>query len=120
MTLTWRRLREIADRFEKAWQEGKAGATVDLSSYLPAADDPLRQHALITLIGVDLEIRWKRGQVMCLDPYLDKFPELGTTESVAPKLIYEEYRVRHLYGDRPGLENYRHRFPKQLTALQKL
>ncbi len=120
MTLTWRRLREIADRYEKAWQEEQGGKTVDLSGFLPSEQDPLRPHALIALIGLDLEIRWKRGQVSSLDPYLDKFPELGLISEISPKLVYEEYRVRHLYGDKPPLEKYRHRFPNQFMALQKL
>lgn len=120
MTLTWRRLREIADRFEKAWQEDQAGKTVDPAGFLPEAGDPLRPQALIALIGLDLEIRWKRGQVMSLDPYLDKFPELGSVATLSPKLIYEEYRVRHLYGDKPPLDKYRLRFPNQFMSLQKL
>src|SRR4051794_17760511 len=104
MTLTWTRLREIAERFEKAWQnETTTGtaATVEMTGFLPVADDPLRSHALIALIGLELEIRWKRGIVTYLDQYLEKFPELGNPQTISPKLIYEEYRVRQLYGDRP-------------------
>ena len=39
-----------------------------------------------------------------LDQYLEAYPELGGVHGLSPKLIYEEYRVRQLYGDKPTID----------------
>src|SRR5262249_2160753 len=91
----WNRLQELADRFEKACTEaGPRADLVDLAAFLPQPDDPLRIVALHELIKTDVEIRWRRGQKMPLERYLDRFPELGAAETLPPELIYEEYCVR--------------------------
>src|SRR5262249_33816819 len=92
----------------------------DLSAFLPAVDDPLRQVALHELIKTDLEARWRRDQVIGIEAYLEKFPELGDAASLSTTLIYEEYRVRHLYGDKPPLDGYKRRFGRQFPELQRL
>src|SRR5581483_6151817 len=123
MTRTWTRIREVVDRFEKAWQRldtNGSNATVHLATFLPPEGDSLRQQALISLIAVELEIRWKRAQVAHLDQYLEAYPELGGVDGLSPKLIYEEYRVRQLYGDKPTTDRYEVRFPKQFLEFQKL
>src|SRR5262249_33721912 len=51
--------------------------------------------------------------------YLEKYPELGPGSELPAKLVYEEYRIRHLYGDKPNLEKYRNRFPVQFTELEQ-
>ena len=40
--------------------------------------------------------------------------------ALPPRLLYEEYRVRQLYGDKPTVDRYEVRFPKQFAELQKL
>src|SRR5438045_598965 len=98
----WQRLESLASRFEAAWaREAGPSPAVDLNQYLPAPTDPLRVKALQELITVDLEIRWKRGQGVPLDHYLKKFPELESIQALPPALVFEEYRVRSRYGDRP-------------------
>jgi serine/threonine protein kinase len=113
----WKQLQEVADRFEKAWQ---SASSVDLSAFLPPTGDALRPTLLQELIKTELEIRWRRGLPVTLEYYVEKFPELGTIESLTADLLYEEYRVRHLYGDKPALTLFQSRFPKQFTDLQRL
>jgi serine/threonine protein kinase/formylglycine-generating enzyme required for sulfatase activity len=117
----WNRLTELVGRFESAWQTAaSAGETVDLREFVPSEDDPLRRAALLELIKTDLEIRWRQGPGVTLEYYLERFPELGGAEAVAPDLIYEEYRIRQLYGDRPPLDSYRALFSAQFAALEQL
>jgi serine/threonine protein kinase len=116
-TLEWHRLQELADRYQESWQEGKSA---DLERFLPALDNPLRPQVLHELIVVDMEMRWQRGQVVGLEYYVEKYPELGTAPSLPAKLIFEEYHVRHRFGDRPDLSTYQKRFPNQFPALQRL
>src|SRR5262249_47671584 len=107
----WNRLQDLASRFEAAWQGTKD--TVDLTTFLPPPEDPLRRVALCELIKSDLEERWRRGQIIGIESYLERFPELGTAVEVPASLIYEEYRARHLYGDKPPLAGYERRFGRQ-------
>lgn len=113
----WAHLQDLASRFEKAW--GRADS-VDLQAFLPPPGDPLRRVALVELVKAELEIRWKRGQVVGLEAYLEKFPELGPAAQVSADLVYEEFRVRHLYGDRPPLASYQRRFPARFAELERL
>ncbi len=113
----WRRIGELADRLEEAWQRTNAA---DLGSLLPPAADALRSSALIELIKTELEIRWRRHNGVPLEHYLERFPELGPKEQAPAALIYEEYRVRQRYGDQAPLESYRERFPERFAALQRL
>src|SRR5262245_45867633 len=117
----WERLQDIADRFEQSWLHvNDPSGTVELSHFLPPPGDSLRSTAMIELVSTDLEIRWRRGQVISLETYLEKYPALGPTRELPAKLIYEEYRARHQYGDKPSVEKYRQRFPAQFAELEQL
>src|SRR5262249_51763585 len=113
----WEQLRQRADQLEEAWENAD---NVDLAAYLPASDDPLRSAALEELVKTDLEIRWRRGQFVPLSFYQERFPELGEARALTPRLIYEEYRVRHRFGDKPTLETFRERYPDQFEQLERL
>ncbi len=116
-TNEWKQLQDLADRFEEAW---RSADSVDLAAFLPPVGDPLRSEALQEFIKTELEIRWKRDQVATLESYADKFPELGGVRALAPELVYEEYRVRQTFGDKPSLALYQSRFPDQFPAMQRL
>jgi serine/threonine protein kinase len=117
----WQRLLEITDRFEKAWPNPPTpNDEVDLTAFLPPPEDSLRPVVFQELVKTDLEIRWRRGQHLTLEKYVERYPELGDLSVLPAKLIYEEYRVRQLYGDRPDSASYESRFPKQFAGLQQL
>ena len=117
----WSLLHDIVMRFTRdARQAGSSGPEVDLKDYLPPAGDSLRLPALHLLIGIDLEVRWDRGQDVRLEVYLGRFPELGSVRTLSVDLVYQEYRVRHQFGDKPALELYQARFPDQFLRLISL
>lgn len=114
----WNDLQERMDALVKAW---KSGATVELQKFLPARDDPDRRTNLIELIKTDLECRWRHGQAVVLDFYLEKFhDELEGAHALPVSLIHWEYCVRQKYGDQPPLVQYHARFPGQYDALGQL
>ncbi len=115
----WERLQEILDRFEKAWNNVGSEDAIDLKGYLPPIEDPLRSVALQELIKAELEIRWRRGQTVRIESYLSEFPELQVVGTLSP-LIYEEYRVRHMHGDKPPVTAYQERFPDDYEELKRL
>jgi serine/threonine protein kinase/formylglycine-generating enzyme required for sulfatase activity len=116
-TLDWEQLQVLASRFEAAHEGGE---TFDWEPFLPPAGDPLRATVLYELIKIDLEIRWRRGRAVRLEDYLDLHPELGSAQELPARLVYEEYRARHLFGDKPPLTVYQSRFPDQFPELQRL
>jgi serine/threonine protein kinase len=111
------KLEDFRARLAQAWQEAD---TVDLDRFLPAPGDPLRAPALQEFLVTDLENRWRRGQRILLEVYLRRYPELEQDEAFLPYLLNEEYGIRHRYGDKPALADYRLRFPKQFTELERL
>jgi serine/threonine protein kinase/formylglycine-generating enzyme required for sulfatase activity len=113
----WARLQDLTQRFEETCRRDGA---VSLDQFLPPPDDPLRVHALANLIRIDLEVHWQRGEKIQLKDYLDKFPEIGPLRDLNPQLIFEEYRVRQLYGDKPALSSYQIRYPEQFPEVQRL
>jgi formylglycine-generating enzyme required for sulfatase activity len=113
----WDQLNDLAGRLEEAWQRK---GSADLARLLPAPGHRLRLPFLRELIKTELEIRWRRSRPVLLDEYLLHFPELGPAGSLPVDLIYEEMRVRHLFGDRPALASYRKRFPRQFEQLERL
>jgi serine/threonine protein kinase len=111
----------IAGRYEKAWQTAAAGAPPpDLMKFLPSADNALRTAILRELVVIDLEARWQRNEPVYLEQYLKRYPELGSVRRLPVELIYEEFRHRHLYGDRPPVASYQSRFREQFTDLKQL
>jgi hypothetical protein len=120
-TSEWQELQQIADRFEKAWKKvGVQGEAPDLAKFLPPPQDPLRKIVLQELVKIDLEARWRRDQSTGLEFYLQRFPELGAAKELSAALLFEEYRVRHEYGDKPPMTAYQRRFPDQFDELQRL
>lgn len=113
----WDRIEALAGQLEARWKEG---GTVDLVGLIPPEGDPLRRAALEELVKVDLECRWRRGQPVVLDYYLDKFNDLGPKRNLTAALVFEEYRVRNLFGDAPPLALYQQRFPTQYAEFEKL
>jgi len=113
----WNLLQDRADQLEQTLEKEDQ---VDLRPLLPPAGTPARLIYLVELIKTELEILYRRKQGRPLEHYLDHYPELGGAAALPAGIIYEEYRVRQLFGDRPELDFYQRRFPGQYPALQRL
>ena len=115
-TQEWEHLQELADQLEEALNKSE---DTDLTRFLPPAGSPHRLVFLHELIKTELEIRCRRSKTVSLDEYVRRYPELGSADMLPVDLVYEEYRVRHRFGDKPPLEIYERRFPKQYEQLKK-
>lgn len=133
----------VADRFEAAWLAGGEPRIEEYLGQTPAADDPEASHQLLPeLVMIDLEHRWRRATERAeeatpiptektpgtnarpslvagprLEDYVRRFPVLGSVEELPTDVIAFEYRVRHLWGDRPRHEHYLKRLPAQADQL---
>jgi formylglycine-generating enzyme required for sulfatase activity len=95
--------------FDQQWDESLLASRVD---QIPPGSS-WRVPALAEMVKIDLERQWQHGHRVSLESYLEKFPELGTSEDVSADLIAAEYEVRLQFGAPAALEEYRRRFPHQ-------
>jgi eukaryotic-like serine/threonine-protein kinase len=112
-------------RFEQAWQRGEP---LEIAGFLKLprfASPPDRCRLLMELICVDLEYRWRNParnrlalEPIMLEGYAAKFPELGSPEQLPLELIGEEYRVRRIWGDRPGHLEFLSRFDERREQIR--
>src|SRR5262245_46801227 len=88
----------LLERFEQAWQDHPPA---DLDAHLPPPGDPGRKGALIDLVHIDLEYRWKAGTGRPVEDYLQRYPELRDDAPVVLDLVTSEYELRR--RTEPGL-----------------
>jgi serine/threonine protein kinase/predicted Zn-dependent protease len=106
----------LARRFASDWRRSRANPP-DPAAYLP--DDPLRRSAaLLALLRTDLAMRREAGELVRVEWYLRRFPELPPEVLVA--LVYEEFCVREESGDVPDPREYRTRFPAIAADISQL
>src|SRR5262249_22141681 len=81
------------ERFECAWKDAVRynREPPTLGEYLPALDSPFLIAVLHEFVKTDLEYHWKLGRTPDLESYIREYKDLGTTSTVAPELILEEY-----------------------------
>ena len=65
------RLADVADRFESAWRKGQRPW---IEEFLDADPEPHRPELLCTLLGIELEIRRRQGELPRREEYMDRFP----------------------------------------------
>jgi len=133
----------IGDRFEAAWLAGEEPRIEDYLGRVSSkkgADTP--RQFLLELVMIDLEHRWRRAarrfeqesgqtdqstqpdagetvhaEAPLLEQYAERFPVMGPARQMPDEVIAFEYRVRHLWGDRPSRQSFESRFPHHTPAL---
>src|SRR5262249_15241402 len=103
----WLKLKQAAERFEDAWQQGRRPSIDDC---LPA-EGPLRRLVLRELVHTDLEYRLKAGEPARVEEYLRRYPSLRSDGEAALALIAAEYQLRRRREEVAPAE-YRQRFPE--------
>jgi serine/threonine protein kinase len=109
-------LSQRADSFYAAIRRGQSPA--DWEPYLEGVSVERRPVFLCEFVIIHLSERWRQGERVLVEAYIDRFPELGPLDRVPPKLIAEEYRARLKAGDHRDVDQYRRRFPAQFRDLE--
>jgi serine/threonine protein kinase len=143
-TQTWDLLSRQVTEFVTAWERGAQPPTLD--EFLPAEPATLRRLAIVELVKIDLAYRWKqrsavlakdatttmpsptdetldvspRAQVLWIEQYVDRYPELNAEGGPPSDLIYEEYHVRRSAGEPVEPSDYLERFPTRADELRRL
>jgi serine/threonine protein kinase len=92
-------LDRLIERFEDAWRRGERPAIGD---YLPAGE-VFRHAALCELAHTDMEYRWRAGEAVGADDYLQQFSDLADDRATARELARSEDELRReATATRPG------------------
>jgi hypothetical protein len=87
--------------------EQTAGDTeADLRKYLGTVPEKFRSVALVELVRVDFERRWKKGQLRKIVEYLREYPEIRESGAFS-ELLQAEFDFRRRAGDTPDVAEYR-------------
>jgi tRNA A-37 threonylcarbamoyl transferase component Bud32 len=107
---------EIIDRFETAWENAQQPRIED---YLLPPGDPEYRAVLIDLVDVDLERRLKAREEVCVEHYLERFPELAADPEGVRDLVAAEYRLRRAANPDVNPEEFLRRFPHWAAELRR-
>ncbi|MCX7422620.1 MAG: protein kinase [Planctomycetia bacterium] len=106
----------LAD-WDLSWQPGQIERQLDS---LPSDLRAFRRAAIAELVKIDIVKMWRREMETLLESYLERFPELGTADTVTPDLIIAELEARKLAGKPASGREMTARFPQQIAAVRKL
>ena len=110
--------------FEQAWRSGQRRP---IEQFLPDPAEPSYQATLEELIHIELELGWKvlrqadaspdetPSRPPRIEEYVSRFERIREP-MILRRLLEQEYRVRHRYGDQPAVNEYALRFPSVIGA----
>ena len=104
----WHQLDEIVTHFEDAWQNGPPPS---IAAYLQEASVDLPT-LRAELAHVDLECRLKTGEVIRVESYFERYPELASDRTRAVELIAAEYKLRRRREPELTADEFLQRFPQ--------
>ncbi len=90
------------------WRQGEQPSVED---FLAEADirDPDR---IVAVLRVDQWERWRLGERVPAETYLDAFPAVRAQPEHAVELLLAEYLLHEELGEQPALEEFLGRFPQ--------
>lgn len=94
--------------FSRVWHRTALPAPVYFVATLPPR---LRGRALVELLKLDLDFRWRSAIGCLVDDFLTAWPELTDDTEILEELVEQEVRVRTLYHEPPELDELERRFP---------
>ncbi len=111
----WHSIADCVDAYEAA-----CGSTFpDPTDYVARLDPSLRDRALLDLLKVQIELRWKAGRGMLVEEYQQRYAALLKEADALTELVLWEYRIRRRTGEPISTDDLRRRFPdlKELAHL---
>lgn len=139
-------LEDVLDEFDALWRQSKQIPSLGRFLDTIALPDEQRLAALLELIAIDMEYRWRAadsttpsfqaetsqlangddtasellGSQPLIEDYAKHLPEAVGREAVPIELIAEEFRIRHRWGDCPTTSEYAQRFGESTALLEAL
>src|SRR5262249_9860149 len=105
---------DLPRRLASLWRQGQQP---DIADFLAAAgtSDP---DEVLAVLRVDQTERFRLGQSVRVETYLDAVPALRDNRDQLLDLIFAEYLLRDESGQRPAAEEYFRRFPQYAQELK--
>jgi predicted Ser/Thr protein kinase len=101
----------------------------DLPTRADAGDTPLPRRTfntrgpgtatLVEELRLDQQARWRTGDRVSVETYLERHPALRADPEALIDLIYSEFAQRVLNGEQPRAEEYLERFPEHRAQLER-
>jgi tetratricopeptide (TPR) repeat protein len=105
------------DHARRLWSLWRQGQHPSVEDFLAEAD--IRDSdRIVAVLRVDQWERYRLGQRVPAETYLDAFPAVQREAEHVVELILAEYLLREELGEGPALEEYLGRFPQYAGALQ--
>jgi serine/threonine protein kinase/Tfp pilus assembly protein PilF len=105
---------ELARRLWNLWRQGQQPRVDDFLAQAGAGD----AGQILDVLLVDQAERFRSGQGISAEAYLDGFPTVRDDPEQAVDLIFAEYLLREELGEQPAPEDYLRRFPQYAGALE--
>jgi serine/threonine-protein kinase len=80
---------------------------------------PLGLEQLVEVLHIDQRERWRAGETILAETYLQSYPSVAENMETALDLIYSEFRFRADIGDKPSIEEFLGRFPQFRASLEE-
>jgi serine/threonine protein kinase len=97
------------------WQLWRQGGRPDVGEFLRKAGN-LAAEQVVAILRVDQSERWRTGERVPVEEYLDRFPAVATGDH-ALDLMFGECLAREELGESPSLAEYVGRFPQYADVL---
>jgi tRNA A-37 threonylcarbamoyl transferase component Bud32 len=107
ITDQWREIAAVVDRYEDAVGQ----KLPDVRELLGGVSESNRAVALVELLQVEQEHRWRRGEGKTVEEYVAEYPELLAQHDAVRQLARWECRLRCRTGDRDFRKGFSRRFP---------
>jgi serine/threonine protein kinase/WD40 repeat protein/tetratricopeptide (TPR) repeat protein len=108
------KLDDPARRLWRLWRQDQQPRVEDFLAQAGIRDPD----GIVAVLRVDQWERFRLGQPVPAETYLDAFPVVQDESEHAVELVLAEYLLREEIGERPGLEEYLQRFPRYADELR--
>ena len=106
-TQQWDNLRSLVIQFHESWEDG---SQLKLEAFLDTVDLD-RKTVLLMLARTDMEARVAVGEMIRVEDYMRRFPELESDAQALNQLILHEYILRSRFEEKPSHDEFHQRFP---------
>jgi hypothetical protein len=108
---------QCGDAAERLLQRWRQGERPEVDVFLAQAG-PLPPEQVAAVLRIDQRQRWQAGERVPAEDYLRHHPAVGASAEAVVDLVYGEFLLRERLGERPDVDEYRHRFPDHAGALR--
>jgi WD40 repeat protein/serine/threonine protein kinase len=109
---------DTGDAVQRYWGLWEQGGRPEVGAFL-AASGPLAPEQVAEICWIDQRERWRAGEPVAAERYLQLAPALAADAELALELVFGEYLQREARGAAPHLSEFERRFPQFADRLRQ-